>query len=91
MIFIYKFQHFLCDISNDVAFFYLLLAARTCQNFIVVCDRDIQITKTFPVIQKQMKNDPPRLRLGGSRMRCVHLSTGKNWLCSLTAAVFESE
>lgn len=37
-------QFFPCDVSYDAALFYFLLAACICQNFIIVYDRDIQIT-----------------------------------------------
>lgn len=77
-------QFFPDDVSNDAAFFHVLLAACVCQNLLIACDRGTQITKVFPVAQEQMNNDPTRLRLRENRMRNVHLSAVKNWLCSLT-------
>lgn len=52
------------DVTNDAAFFYILLAVCICQNFIItVCDRGVQITKAFPVTQEQLNNDHPRLEV----------------------------
>jgi len=78
VIFRFTFSSFPCDVSHDVAFFYALLAACMCQNVMIVCDRDTQITKAFPVTQEQMTNNPRRLRLRENRMRNVHLPAVKN-------------
>lgn len=77
-------QFFLCDANNNAAFLYILLTTCIYQNFTIVCDRNVQINKAFSITQEQLKNDPPRLRLRENRMRNVHLSAVKNWLCSLT-------
>lgn len=77
-------QFFLGDANNNAASFYILLAICIYQSFTVVCDRDVQINKAFPITQEQLKNDPCRLRLRENRMRNVHLFAVKNWLCSLT-------
>lgn len=56
-------QFFPCDATNDAAFFYVLLADCICQNFMIVCDRGVQITKAFPVTQEQLNSDHPRLEV----------------------------
>lgn len=77
-------QFFPGDANNNAAFFQVLLATCVYQSFTIVCDRDVQINKAFPITQEQPKNDPCKRRLRENRMRNVHLSAVKNWLCSLT-------
>lgn len=71
-------QFFPGDANNNAAFFQVLLATCVYQSFTIVCDRDVQINKAFPITQEQPKNDPCRPRLRENRMRNVHLSAVKN-------------